>query len=151
MKNYPTATYASSALKIIPLVVRVYTVCFLKCFDIAVFFYFESVGSIMNQSKYNNIFTGLKCILQSFKLSLLAGLSELWLSTQSSQLMIYDYTCRIRYMYRNERWCSKALYLNTTKRVSGYNGTVFVVVFLYKYNGDTVINLLQLVCSKCPK
>ena len=40
------------ALKIVSLVVRVYTVGFVKCFDIAVFcFIFKSVWSIVNQRK----------------------------------------------------------------------------------------------------
>ena len=50
----------TSTLKIVPLVVRVlvYTVGFVKCFDILYFsilFYFESVRSIENQRKNNNI------------------------------------------------------------------------------------------------
>ena len=43
------------------------------------FVHFESVRSVVNQIKeYNNTFYSLKCILQSFKLSLLTGLSEQW-------------------------------------------------------------------------
>ena len=45
----------TSALKVVPLVVRVCTVGFVKCFDISVFFYFESGGSIVCQRKSNNI------------------------------------------------------------------------------------------------
>ena len=43
LKNHLTATY-TSALKIVPLVVRVYIVGFVKCFGIAVFCF------ILNQS-----------------------------------------------------------------------------------------------------
>ena len=70
----------TSALKIVPLVVRVYTVDFVKCFDIAVFCFIcnQSGQFILNQRKIT-IFYLFKFILQSFKLSLLTGLSELWL------------------------------------------------------------------------
>ena len=44
----------------------------------SILFYFESVCSVVNQTKNNSTFYCLKCIIQSFKLSLLTGLSELW-------------------------------------------------------------------------
>ena len=55
--------------------------CYMLWYNIAVhcnLFYFESVRSIVRQRKNNNILL-VKCIPQSFKLSLLTGLSELLL------------------------------------------------------------------------
>ena len=67
------------ALKIVPLVVRVYSAGFVKCFDIAVFcFILNQSGQLWIKEK-TTIFCWFECILQSFKLSLLTGLSKLWL------------------------------------------------------------------------
>ena len=61
----------------LPLVVRVYTVGFVKCFDIATFcFILNQSGQLWIKEKIK-IFYWFKSILQSFKLSLLTGLSEL--------------------------------------------------------------------------
>ena len=66
----------TSALKIVP---QVYIVGFVKCFDIAVhyiLFHFESVRSIVNQRKDNNIFTGLNVFFKALN-------SLLWQVSQS--------------------------------------------------------------------
>ena len=67
MKNHLTATNPYIHAEIVALGVRVYTVGFVKCFDIEVFlFYFESVRSTVNQRKNNNIFTGLNVLFKTF-------------------------------------------------------------------------------------
>ena len=76
----------TSALKKLPLVVWVYTVGFVKCFDIL--FYFESVRSIVNYRKKIVFTVYCKFILQSFKLSLLTDLSELWLVNEVTTWLI---------------------------------------------------------------
>ena len=61
--------------KIVPLVVWVYTVGFVKYFVIAVFYFIlNQSGQLWNKEKIT-IFSWFKCILQSFQLSLLTGLS----------------------------------------------------------------------------
>ena len=93
----------TSALKIVPQVVWVYTVGFVKCFDIAVFcFYSKSVQSIVKSKKKWQYFYWFKCILHSFKLSLLTGFSELWFKQTW-------YTCR-----SVTSSLIKCLHLNTT-------------------------------------
>ena len=53
LKNHLTATYLyTSALKIVPLVVRIFSMGFVKCLILRYFVHFESVRSIVNKNKY---------------------------------------------------------------------------------------------------
>ena len=64
--------------KIVPLDVRVQYAGFVKCFNIVVSLaHFKSVRSIVNQRNKITVLVTFLIILQSFKLSLLTGLSEL--------------------------------------------------------------------------
>ena len=68
LKNHLTKAYLdTSEVKIVPLVVRIYSTGFVKCFDIAVFcsFWISPVSCESNK-KNNNTFYCFKYILQSF-------------------------------------------------------------------------------------
>ena len=75
LKNHLTAAIYTSALKIVPLVVRIYSTGFVKCFDAAVFcsFWISPVRC--------DTFYCFKCIVQSLNF-------RFWQVSQN-----FDYTC----------------------------------------------------------
>ena len=70
MKNHLTTTYRhTSMLKIVPLVVWVYSVDFVKCFDIVVVcFILNQSGQLWIKEKNNNIFTGLNVFFKALNI-----------------------------------------------------------------------------------